>query len=200
MALFKRRDLNRYTDSLANYLPGGRLFASRAAEGSNLRKLLRGMAGEMFHANGLLREYSEQVIPDQTVKFIGEWESALGIPDGCFKGTGTIDTRRRDVLTKLAALGVQTTQDFIDLAAIFGVTVTIVTGPAVQAFPFTFPFVLSGSSKEIRFTIFVEFTVDEGARFPFRFAFTFGGELIAILECLFNRLRPANCEVVFTQM
>lgn len=200
MVLFKRRDLDQYTNSLADYLPGGRLFASKAVNGSNFRKLLRGMSGELFRSNGLLKEYSEQIIPDQTVKFIEEWESTLDIPDGCFLGTGSIDVRRRDILTKLAALGVQTAQDFIDLAAIFGVTVTIVPGPTPQFFPFTFPFVLSGSPKEIRFTIFVEFTVEEDSRFPLRFPFIFGDELIAILECIFNRLRPANCNVVFTQV
>ena len=215
MAIFKRRDLEQYTDSLSDYLPGGRLFGSRAVNGSNFRKLLRGMAGELFRSNGLLKEYSEQIIPDQTVKFIEEWESTLGIPDSCFTGAGTIDVRRRDVLAKLAASGVQTVQDFIDLAAFFGISVTIVpipsaltfpftfplvlSGPSGQTFPFTFPLVLSGLSKR-RFTIFIEFTVEDASRFTFIFPFIFGGENIAILECLFNKLRPANCSVVFTQV
>ncbi len=200
MALFERRDIEQYTDSLADYLPGGCLFASAHVSNSNFRKLLRGMSGELFRANGLLKEYSEQVIPDQTVKFIEEWESALGIPDDCFSGTGTLAERRRDVLTKLAALGVQTRQDFIDLAVTFGVTITINAGIDEIAFPLTFPVVMFNTVKEARFTIVVRFTVQEANRFPLVFPITFGSGEIAILECLFTKLKPANCDIIFQQV
>ena len=84
MSLFKRRSIEAYTDSLAEYMPGGELFAAKSVYDSNFRKLLRGMAGELFRANGLLREYNDQIIPDRTEKFIDEWEKAVGIPDHCF--------------------------------------------------------------------------------------------------------------------
>lgn len=200
MALFQRRDIEQYTDSLADYLPGGLLFASRSVQDSNFRKLLRGMSGELFRSNGLLKEYCEQMIPDQTVKFIDEWESAVGIPDSCFKGTGTLTERRRDILTKLAALGVQTRQDFIDLAATFGVAITINAGIDEITFPLTFPVVMFGTLKEARFTIVVRFTVQAANRFPLVFPITFGSGEIAILECLFTKLKPANCDIIFQQV
>lgn len=200
MALFERRDLEQYTNSLADYLPGGCLFASAHVSDSNFRKLLRGMAGELFRANGLLIEYSEQIIPDQTTKFIAEWESALGIPDDCFKGTGTLNERRRDILTKLAALGVQTAQDFVDLATIFGVTVTVNSGTDEITFPLVFPVVMFTTVKEARFTIVVRFTVQAANRFPLVFPFIFGSGEISILECLFTKLKPANCDIIFRQV
>jgi uncharacterized protein YmfQ (DUF2313 family) len=200
MVLFARRDVEEYTNSLADYLPGGCLFASAHVTNSNFRKLLRGMAGELFRANGLLKEYSEQVIPDLTTKFINEWESALGIPDECFTGAGSLTDRRRDILTKLAALGVQTRQDFIDLAAIFGVTITINAGIDEITFPLTFPVVMFTTVKESRFTIVVRFAVQEANRFPLVFPITFGSGEIAILECLFTKLKPANCDIIFQQV
>ena len=190
MDLFERRDIEQYTKSLADYLPGGLLFASKAVDSSNFRKLLKGMAGELFRANGLLKEYSEEIIPDLTVKFIEEWESTLGIPDACFSGTGTIDERRRDVLTKLAALGVQKIPDFEALALVFGVTAEVFSGIG-SGLPFA-------SNKVARHTIVVSFTVDE--RFPYTFPITFGGDVIVLLECLFNRLKPANCQVLFNEV
>jgi len=42
------------------------------------------------------------------VAFLDEWERALGIPDDCFDLANTDDERRINILTKLAALGVQT--------------------------------------------------------------------------------------------
>ena len=200
MALFERRDLEQYTNSLADYLPGGRLFASRSVQNSNFRKLLRGMAGELFRANGLLKEYSEQVIPDQTVKFIEEWESAVGIPDDCFSGTGLLENRRRDVLTKLAALGIQTRQDFIDVAAIFGIVVQVSSGSTLGAFPIVFPMALFNSAKEARFTIVVTFTVPAANKFTYTFPFPFGDGEIAVLECLFEKLKPSNCKIIFEQI
>jgi len=200
MALFKRRDVEQYTDSLAAYLPGGALFASRSVKDSNFRKLLTGMAGELFRANGLLRDYSCEFLPDQTNKFLNEWESTLGIPDDCFSGTGSNDDRRRDVLVKLAALGVQTSQDFVDLGATFGVTVIVRAGINEITFPLTFPVVMFTTETEARFTIVVRFTVQESSRFPLIFPFTFGDGKIAILECLFTKLKPANCNIIFKQV
>lgn len=200
MNLFERRDLEQYTNSLAAYLPGGILFASKSVNNSNFRKLLRGMAGELFRSNGLLKEYSEEILPDQTVKFISEWESALGIPDDCFSGTGTIDERRRDVLVKLAALGVQTADDFIALGVTFGATVQVRAGSVNGTFPLLFPIILFDNVKQARFTIIVTFTVQQASRFPLTFPFTFGDSGIAILECLFQKLKPANCDIIFEQI
>lgn len=179
MAGANRRDLNQYADSLARYFPGGALFASRAVDGSTFRRLIVGLAGELFRSNGFIKEYCEELLPDETVKFIDEWESAVGIRDDCFTGTGTLDERRRDILVKLASSGIQTVQDFIDLADLFGITVTV-----------------TGS----RFTITVNFIVTAAEEFPYIFPLPFGNEQIAILECLFNLLKPANCKVIFEQI
>lgn len=200
MPLFQRRDIEQYTNSLADYLPGGCLFASAHIDSSNFRKLLRGMAGELFSANGLLKEYSEQILPDQTIKFLSEWERALGIPDSCFSGTGTLVDRRTAVLTKLAALGVQTADDFVALAAVFGITVQVLSGIDAISFPIMFPGLFFNTAREARYTIFVVFTVPAANRFPYTFPIVFGGSAIAILECLFNKVRPANCQVIFNQI
>jgi uncharacterized protein YmfQ (DUF2313 family) len=193
-----RRTLIEHTQSLANYLPGGRVFAQKNKSGSNLRKLLRGLATEVLRADEFIRTYEQEVIPDQTTLFIDEWEQAVGIPDSCFKGTGTIEQRRTHVLIKLASLGVQTEQDFIDLAALFGVTVTIEQGSTQGAFPMTFPLLLLGDAAY--FTIIVRYSDVSAARFPHTFPITFGAEAIGIMECLFTKLKPANCDLIFEQV
>ena len=208
MALAHTRDIEQYTDSLARYMPGGDLFESRNVADSTFRKLLRGLSGELFRSNGLIKEYGEQIIPDTTEKFVSEWESALGIPDDCFPGTGTLEERRLHVLIKLASLSVQTQQDFIDLAALFGVIVTIMNGTLHGTFPMKFPTQFFNSSKDARFTLIVMFTLFDGERFPYLFdavlnptfgAFPFGNSTLALIECLFNKLIPINCDVIFEQ-
>lgn len=198
--LFKRRNIESYTDSLAGYLPGGDLFASKKIPNSNFRKLLRGLSWELFRANGLLREYNSEIIPDRTNKFLDEWESAVGIPDHCFTGTGTPDERRRDILVKLASLGVQTVDDFVDLADTFGIEVQILSGRDVIAFPLIFPVPMFTTLREARFTIIVNFTTQSDNVFPLTFPIVFGSGEIAILECLFRKIKPSNCDIIFRQV
>lgn len=187
MAIFNRRDLDQYTDSLAAYVPGGPLFTAKGVDGTVFRRLLRGLAGEFFRVNGLIKEYAEQIIPDKTTKFVTEWERVVGIPDDCFKGGGTIDERRRDVLVKLASLGVQTIADFEAIALIFGVVAQVVPGSESG---------IAFASKKIeRFTIVISITQPES--FPYTFPITFGDETTVLLECLFEKLKPANCQVLF---
>lgn len=198
--LFKKRSVDDYTDSLAAYMPGGELFINKSVHDSNFRKLLRGMAGELFDTNGYLRSYSAEILPDQTNLFIAEWESALGIPDTCFSGDGSLDERRRDVLVKLAALGVQTADDFVELAAVFGVSVTVNGGFDEIVFPLIFPVTMFNTEREARFTIVIRFTDQADNRFPLTFPFIFGSGEISILECLFTHLKPANCDLIFQQV
>lgn len=199
--LITQHSRSEHADSLADYLPGGRLFESARAFDSNFRKLLLGLSGELFTAEGYLKTISNEYDINTTNLFIEEWESALGIPDDCFLGNGTLNERRRDVLVKLASLGVQTAEDFEGLGSIFGVTVTVHAGIDFSSiFPATFPFIFFDSAKDARFTIIVDFTVQEPSRFTLTFPFVFGSKEIAILECLFNKLKSANCDIIFRQV
>ena len=101
-----------HTTALAQYMPDGALFEAKNINDSNFRKLLKGFAGELFTAEGYLKSFRDEFIPDQTNLFLSDWERTVGIPDECFSGTGYIADRRRDVLVKLASLGVQTADDF----------------------------------------------------------------------------------------
>lgn len=188
-----------HAQRLADYLPGGRLFDAKNRSDSNLLKLLTGIAYELFTAEGYLRDYRDDIIPDATIFFLDEWEEALGIPDSCFTGTGSLNERRRDILLKLASLGLQTASDFEEIGALFGLTVTVEPAYPHAFFPMVFPLFL-GTAKEARFTIFVTFTVSASSRFPLTFPFVFGDASMGVVECLFRRLKPANCDIIFQQV
>jgi uncharacterized protein YmfQ (DUF2313 family) len=195
--IFKRRSVDEYADSLAAYMPGGEIFAAAHISDTNFRNLIVGLATEMYRANGYLRDFMPGIIPDETVKFLDEWESALGIPCDCFDGEGDYDTRRRDVLVKLASSGIQTVDDFVELAELFGVTVTVTPGHDEITFPLTFPVLMFDTERESRFTIVVQFTGPDINSFPQTFPIQFGSDEAGILECLFNTLKPAHCQVIF---
>lgn len=187
------------TDILARYLPGGRAFGSKFVPTSNLRLLLRGLAEEIFRVDESVRTFRSDIVPDQTEFFIEDWEAALGIPDACFAGTGTDTERRRDIVTKLAALGIQTADDFENLASKFGITVEVIAGGVHGIFPFEFPFFLFPSEKAARHTIIVNFLSIPSSTFffPYTFPIIFENPGPAIIECLFRKLKPANCDIIF---
>ncbi|MCK4830290.1 DUF2313 domain-containing protein [bacterium] len=176
------------------------MFESARISDSNFRKLLLGLAGELFTAEGYLKTVSNEYDINTTSLLIDEWEGALGIPDSCFSGGGTLEERRRDILVKLASLGVQTEDDLINLAALFGVTITVSPGIDFAIFPLTFPWLFFSSETEARFTIIVDFSVQEANKFTLTFPFIFGTGEVGILECLFTKLKPANCDIIFRQV
>lgn len=178
--LFKKHTKEQHTDALASYLPSGPLFEGARYKDTNLRKLLKGFSAELSLVENFLRVIVQEYDITTTTLFIDEWEAALGIPDDCIPSKSEdIAQRRLNVLTKLAALGVQTVDDFEALAAIFGKVVTV-------------------TQDTTKYTIHINFVPTDLDVFPLTFPFTFGDKTISILECLFNDLKPANCAVVFT--
>ena len=191
----KQHTKEEHTNALAQYLPNGRLFEAKNINDSNFRQLLRGLAGELFTAEGYLVTLEQEYFPDTTVLFIEEWEQALGIPDSCFSGTGDLDERRRDIVVKLASLGVQTVNDFVNLADTFGKTITI-TYPAESPYPpYDIPYTPVGF-PEARFIMIVSGENIVTAVPPYDIPlFLSTGE--TVLECLFNKLIPSNTKVIF---
>jgi uncharacterized protein YmfQ (DUF2313 family) len=196
MKLFKVHTKDEITDSLAAFMPGGRIFASKNQDGSALRKYLEGLASELFRIDEQMNLISEDHDITLTIQFIEEWESAVGIPGGCFDGTGTLEDRRLAVLAKLALMNLTTDQDFIDLAALFGIVVTITPGATDGVFPLTFPISLFPTSREARFTMIVGFP-GQSTRFPLPFPVPFGFPLVNLIKCLFDKSKPANVQIIY---
>lgn len=193
MIINKTRE--QHTNALADYLPSGRLFEAKRISNSNFRQLLNGIAGEIFNAQGYILTLENEYFPDLTSLFLAEWERALGIPDSCFTGTGTVIERRRDILVKLASLGVQTAGDLEALALLFGKVVTV-TALADEALPpYNVPF-NPVSLTEGRFTVVVTGVDLVTGVPPYSVPFDLFRDT-SILECLFSKQIPGNCNVVF---
>ncbi len=191
------QSIENHTQALADYMPNGHLFEAKNINDSNFRQLLRGIAGELFTAQGYLITLEQEYFPDATNLFLSEWEGAIGIPDDCFDGQGDNDTRRRDILVKLASLGIQTADDFVALGALFGVSITVQPGIEVASFPMSFPLIFFNTPSDSRFTIVINFPLPTGGFFIYNFPIVFGDATQSILRCLFSKLRPANCQIIF---
>ena len=193
----KTFSLEEHTAALADYLPNGRLFEAKNISDSNFRQLLKGISGELFNAQGYIKTLNDEYIPDLTDLFLDEWEQALGIPDQCFSAMGTNDERRRNILVKLAALGIQTADQFEELGALFGIDVTVTPGIEVMSFTMSFPLIFIASPSDSRYIIVVDFPLPTGGFFIYNFPINFGDNTEYVLRCLFTRLRPADCQITF---
>ncbi len=195
-SVFNTRTIAQYTQSLANYLPGGTLFEAKNVSDSNLRDLLRGLSFTLFDTNGFIKDFTDDMSPLITRKFLDEWESAVQLPDDCFIAdvdTLTLEERRINIIAKLSYMACQTGTSMEELLDWLGFTTAIVypgiDDPTGQT---------SGlNDTEKRFTIVVDTMISNQGVFPFTFPLLFGNPAAILLECVMQKVKPSNCQVLF---
>lgn len=198
MNFFDAGTLETQTQGLANLYPNDRPFYAKNISDSNLRKLLTGLAQEIWRAEKRVQDITVQhYIPD-TVDLIEAWESAVGIPDSCFLNTRNLEQRQKNVLTKFKALGVATKESFIQLAAFMGYTIEIITFSAAANPPYNVPFypVLMPLGR------FVWLIKGIGIApyvppYDVPFDVNIGSD---VLPCFFSKLKPANTILYFENL
>jgi uncharacterized protein YmfQ (DUF2313 family) len=174
MPFLNERTKTEQTDVLAQYLRDDRLHLAKNVEGSNLRKVLIGLACEWLR----FRDKVDEIYDEYDIN-------------------NTTQQRRENVLLKLAGVNATTAKQFENIAAILGFTVTVTNGVDSSTFPMTLPFVLL-SEDEAPFTIVVTLDASlEPSGLPLTLPFTLTEQAPAILECFFEKLKPANTIVIF---
>lgn len=197
MSFVETRTQEQQADKLATYLPNDRLYQAKNRDGSNLRKILLGLAQQWLDFRGLINEVYDEYDPRSTTDLIEEWETFVGIPDSCISNKGTLEERRNNVLLKLAGINATTAKQFENVAAALGYTVTVTNGVDVGTLPATFPVPLV-SAATAPFVIVVNLDASLApATFPLSFPISLTSNAPKILECFFNKLKPANTVVVF---
>lgn len=199
--LFLAHSLEQEVDALAAYLPNDKLFASKALQNTNLRKLLQGLGGELTVLDQTIAntELGFNILETQDLDFIAAWEAAVGIPNTYFSNTSSlgIEERRQQVLIQLRSLGVLTEQDFIDLAALLGQTITIEHAIDLLYPPYAVPFIPYGRAEQARFIMIVKgLSFDPAAYPPYAVPFIPQNPSSQI-QVLFNILKPAPTIIIF---
>lgn len=195
--LFKAHTQAEHATSIAHYLPGGPLFDAAFRDGTISRSLFIGIAAEFERAEQQLILLSDELDPRETTLFIEEWERNVGIPDDCFDVAADLATRRRNVLIKLVSLGVQTNDDYIALGNLLGFSIQIDYPIIAAVLPQIVPFIVN-SSRILRFTWIVRANGLVVTALPQIVPFIVGDSTEqTILQCLFNKLKPANTLIIY---
>jgi uncharacterized protein YmfQ (DUF2313 family) len=195
--MFKERTQEQQADVLAQYLRNDVLHQAKNKEGSTLRKILIGLANEWCNSTSKLNDVSNEYNPKNTTNLIEEWEAFVGIPDSCIAIASTLEQRRKNILLKLAGINATTEKQFKDIASILGYTIQVSNGVATSTFPLTLPFLLI-SEASAPFTIVITLPKSqEPSGFVLTFPFTLTSQQPEILNCLFNKIKPANTQLFF---
>lgn len=192
MSLIQERTLQEEAGVLRQYLPANPLYS-----GDNLQKILLGLGASWLDYRAFINKLSIEYNINTTEDLISSWEGFVGIPDSCFNIASTIEERRQNVLLKIAGLNVATARQFENIAQILGFSIQVTSGIEEASFPLTFPAILLGAG-DLGFTILVK--IDSSLKpsgFPLTFPFEFTGDAPDILQCLFNKIKPANTQVIF---
>ena len=202
MPNFQAHTIEEHQQALGQYFLNDRLGTNKNITGSNLYKMFMGLAGEFQRVDALFQSVWDgtNILTTQDINYIELWEGAVGIPNFYFTQTTSLllDDRRQQILIQLRSLGVLTKQDFIDLAALLGYTITIQQGIDVLYPPYSVPFIPMGNESQARFVMIV---------------FGLGGLLTdyppydvpfipsnpgSQLQILFNILKPSNTIILYS--
>ncbi len=195
--MLKERTQTQQADILAQYLRDDSLHEAKNKDGSTLRKILIGLASEWLNFRSKINEVSNEYNPKTTTKLIEEWEQFVGIPDDCIPVASTIEQRRLNVLLKLAGINATTEKQFKNVASILGYNIEVSNGVSTSTFPLTLPFLLiSEASAPFTIVITLPSSIQPNG-FALTFPFTLTSQQPAILDCLFNKLKPANTQLFF---
>ncbi len=190
MSLINFASLSLEIEKLSQYLPGGRIFEAKSQPNSIMHKLLEIVSTEISRFLSVLRDIELEHFPGTTTAFIEEWEKALGIPDQCFKTDGSIAQRRNQILMKYAFMNVTTVEDFVRLGNLLGFNIRVVPGRQFLTSP--------TPDKEIAFTMKVILpSTNTVSVFDHIFDFPFQDPNNTLVQCVINRVKPANVNVVY---
>jgi uncharacterized protein YmfQ (DUF2313 family) len=157
--------------------------ALRRVLGSGLRNLWMGLADELVRVYGRVQDMIREAHPLTCNETLADWENEYGLPDPCVTATQTIDERKSAVAARLGSVGGQSRAYFIAVAAGMGFSISI-----TEEKPFLIG--LSGMGDGIG-----------GDNFAFTWTTTASASLTTaqrqLLECTFQRLKPAHTTVQF---
>jgi len=191
------RTKEQQADILAQYLRDDRLHQQKNKDGSVLRKILIGIASGWLDFRDKINEVANEYNPKNTTALIEEWEEFVGIPDSCIPVASTLEQRRKNILLKLAGINATTAKQFKNIASILGYSIEVSNGVSISTFPLTLPFLLI-SEASAPFTIVITLPISaQTSGFPLTLPFSLSEQEPVILNCLFNKLKPANTQLFF---
>jgi uncharacterized protein YmfQ (DUF2313 family) len=171
---------------LAEHLPQGRAWGSKNIPDANLHKIIKSMAASFNRVQQQIELLSNELNIPLTNDLLPDWEASVGLPDDC-QGIGqALAERRENVISRLRRLPIVTVADFEALGEeLSGEPVTVIPGTDIDV----------PLDRHSRFKLFVQFP-NQVEGFIYDFEVPFGNFRSDIVQCVFEKIVPANVIVV----
>jgi uncharacterized protein YmfQ (DUF2313 family) len=175
-----------WSQSLIDHMPQG--FALDLDEGGLFRRLFEGLAIELARFDALCDDLLDELDPSTTVQFISDVERMLALPRACQTPPTILEQRRAVVLAVLTRNRNLAPNTLIEIAALYGFTITIAEHAAPDAASTWFQYdVTTSAAIEI-----VPFTSGGSvANDPL------GAITQLDLDCILTEIEPAWAEHIF---
>jgi len=183
---------------LSQFLPNGDFWNAKRLQNTNLYKLINALSDEYKRVKDLLYSIVNNRYVDNTELLLEQWERDLQLPDECLPLADTINERQANILLKYTAKGIQTKNDFLTLANTLGINIEIMTGKEVSLWPWIWPHIFTGTATQSKFFMivkFVDFPTPSG--WVWTWPHSWAIDPTASLQCVFNKLKPANTQIVY---
>lgn len=185
-----------YRDALAALLPHGAAWPRDLD--STLMMFVASLAQEFARVDMRAAQLLAETDPAATTELLSDWERVVGLPDPCVTLVQTIAQRRQALEGRMTAVGGQSRRFFTELAARLGYSITIdefSSAAAATAAGITY------SGDEWAHTWRVNVPTPVSIAY-FRAGSGAAGEPLRawsneVLECQFNRYKPAHTRVLF---
>lgn len=160
-------------------------------ECSKFSILLWCFARELGRLEEHVTNFIRETIPGLSTQLLYRWEEEAGLPDNCSPLASTVFQRQVNVHKKITAEYAQNIQFYVDYAASFGSTITIIEEPAevtVTGVDSSDPEVGECNETVLSTT---------GTRHVWTVQIAAGDPNTDLLECIFNQIKQAHTRVVF---
>jgi uncharacterized protein YmfQ (DUF2313 family) len=196
--------LKRWQAALRSLFPRGKAWDAKEDSASNISKLINALGQEACRLEVRAFDLLNEIDPRITNQLLTDWERLLNLPDECEPEPEnlTAEQRRQRIVQVLTTSGGQNKQFFINLAANFGIAISVTdvtdqppfrvgrsrVGDRLTNGPWTFAFVISAPFENAtRFRVGIS---------------RVGQRLVDVsnptLECLINKHKPAHTIAILT--
>lgn len=176
------RSEEEWTQSLVDHMPQGALDLE---EGSLLYRLLEGLAGELARFDSLCDQLLTELDHRTTVELICDFERFLDLPRACQTQPNTLSSQRAIVAAVLNRPRDLSPATMIEIAAVYGFTITIEEFAAPDAASKWFQYEVTTTAE----TEVVPFTAGESAAGD-----PLGKTEQLDLACILDEIEPAWAE------
>ena len=196
-------------ERLLHHTPLGAAWVAFRVECTKAYSFWQSVAAGLNDLDVALCRMIHEFDPRTTDELISEWETSVSLPDPCLPAASDLQERRNWVMFRLNKKRWTTAQDWIDLAKLFGLTITVTPGWLVQKpalFRSCFPVRFDLFPKLGRFRVYIDIAGYKGGGFAYGdpnngddFPIPFGpdGDDFSNFKCLIERVKPANVIVLW---